>query len=251
MKKNIDYYRHEVYSHEHAKFKTLRVKYGWAGEGKFWALNNKIAQSEDCWLDLSEEYNKASIAYDLDMNMEEFDVFISYLIKSCKLLLVNGDKISTEMVQEVYNSVMVERTRCRDKRKPGSSGGRPKNDQGILEDDLGEISQSKVKESKVKESKVKESKGKESKVKHLNKEDFEIIWKEYPNSRGCKETSLNKFIKAKHPKELLPLILEAIKNQVNNPMFVGYNMPMASTWLNGKRWNDEIIEEESRVTKTY
>ncbi|MDZ7763237.1 MAG: hypothetical protein U5K00_02260 [Melioribacteraceae bacterium] len=38
MKKNISFYSHYSDSHNHWKFKLLRNKYGWAGEGKFWAL---------------------------------------------------------------------------------------------------------------------------------------------------------------------------------------------------------------------
>ena len=46
MKNNIEYYRHHAQSDTHPKFKMLRNEYGWAGEGKFWALNNRIALAE-------------------------------------------------------------------------------------------------------------------------------------------------------------------------------------------------------------
>jgi len=77
MKKNIEFYPHYANSDQHAKFKMLRVQFGWEGEGKFWALNNRIAQSEDCCLNISKKYNKAALASDLDFKLDEFDVFIN------------------------------------------------------------------------------------------------------------------------------------------------------------------------------
>ena len=79
MKKNIEFYPHFAASDQHAKFKMLRVEFGWAGEGKFWALNNRIAQADNCCLDVSKKYNKAALASDLDFNLEEFDKFIVFL----------------------------------------------------------------------------------------------------------------------------------------------------------------------------
>ena len=63
MKNNIDYYRHEVDAHNNAKIKMLRTKYGWAGEGKFWALNGIIGQAENCEFDISKKFNKAYLCY--------------------------------------------------------------------------------------------------------------------------------------------------------------------------------------------
>ncbi len=116
MKNNIDYYRHFSGSHQHPKFKMLRVKFGWEGEGKFWALNNMIASSENCWLDLSKKYNKASIAHDLDFTIEELDAFINYLHEECELLLKDGDLVSTQEVRENFDKVSAERERKKTRR---------------------------------------------------------------------------------------------------------------------------------------
>ena len=55
MKKNIEYYRHFSGADQHPKFEMLRAKYGWSGDGKFWALNNRIALASNCILDLSKK----------------------------------------------------------------------------------------------------------------------------------------------------------------------------------------------------
>jgi len=87
--------------------------------------------------------------------------------------------------------------------------------------------------------------------KYLIEKDFEIIWSSYKNKSGDKKLTLKKFIKAKHKKELLPIILEAIKLQEANPKFEGYNMPMSSTWINAERWNDEVIIKKKSNENEY
>lgn len=100
MKTNLKFYSHEVGSHNHWKFKLLRRKYTWAGEGKFWALNNLIADSEKCLLDLHDDDKVGEIAADLDFDIDEFNEFVGYLEKKCKLLKKVGGLYTTEMVQK-------------------------------------------------------------------------------------------------------------------------------------------------------
>ncbi len=100
MENNLKFFSHAVDASEHPKFKTLRAKYGWAGEGKFWALNGMIAKAEDCWLDLSRKFIKSSISCDLGFTIDEFDEYIKYLASDCELIIVEGDKISTKRLQE-------------------------------------------------------------------------------------------------------------------------------------------------------
>lgn len=114
MKENIDYYQHSANAHEHAKFKMLRVKYGWEGEGKFWALNNKIATAKNCMLNISKEYNRATIAVDLDFTLEELDEFLEYIEKKCNLIIKNDNAITTEKIQEAYSRVYGKRKRNAD-----------------------------------------------------------------------------------------------------------------------------------------
>lgn len=105
MKNNLPYYRHYNNSHQHGKFKMLRAKFGWEGEGKFWALNNMIAQSESCWLDLNKEYNKGSLCTDLNFSLDEFGAFIKYLDETCNLIMIDGGRITTEIIQEDFSRV--------------------------------------------------------------------------------------------------------------------------------------------------
>ncbi len=110
MKNNIDFYKHYANADQHPKFKMLRVKYGWSGEGKFWALNNRIALSENCFLDVKKKYNKAGLASDLSFSLEELDAFIFFLVEDCELILEESPGVvTTAVIQETLSSVMKKR----------------------------------------------------------------------------------------------------------------------------------------------
>lgn len=107
MKNNLDFYRHMVDSHDNWKFKTLRRVYaktfggdGWAGEGRFWALNNMIAKSEDCSIDITSDKRLAEIAAGLDLSLSELKQFLEILKTDCYLLSIEGNQMTTEMIQE-------------------------------------------------------------------------------------------------------------------------------------------------------
>lgn len=121
MKRNIEFYPHYSLADQHAKFKMLRVQFGWEGEGKFWALNNRIALSEECCLDISKKYNKAALANDLNFTLEKFDEFINFLNDECELIKKCGNgSITTDIIQETFAKVMGERGKARERHRRSS-----------------------------------------------------------------------------------------------------------------------------------
>lgn len=121
MKQNIEFYPHYAASDQHAKFKMLRVQFGWEGDGKFWALNNRIAQSKDCCLDISKKYKKAAIASDLNFTIEQFDRFINFLKNDCELIKeCKKGIITTDIIQETFDKVMQERDKARARHRRAS-----------------------------------------------------------------------------------------------------------------------------------
>ncbi len=152
MKNNISFYRHETGSHNHWKFKTLRRRFGWGGEGKFWALNNMIADAEWCALDLSDFSKKMAVATDLDFDPKGLDEFIQFLIHSCKLLKETPEGLTTDIVQETLEEVNKNREYQR-KWKKGKSSSKSENSNSTSGKLSIENEQSKEKESKGKESK--------------------------------------------------------------------------------------------------
>jgi hypothetical protein len=156
MKNNIDFYQHYAGSDQHPKFKMLRVEYGWEGEGKFWALNNRIAQADECCLNISKKYNKAAIANDLDFNLETFDMFIEFLKIDCELIReCKPGIITTDIIQENFEKVSGKRKKNQSYYKKAVSDTLSNSQTTGTEIQQAETIQSKVKESKVKESKDK------------------------------------------------------------------------------------------------
>jgi len=117
LKKNLVYYQHYTNSHQNPKFILLRSKYGWAGEGKFWALNNMAADSDLCLLDISKDYKVASYAEALGFTVDEFQDYVDYLVNRCELFHKIGDiHITNEILQENIQEIMKKREASR-KRK--------------------------------------------------------------------------------------------------------------------------------------
>jgi len=121
LKNNLDYYSHDANSHNHPKFKLLRSKFGWEGEGKFWALNNIIANSDQCILQIHKKYVEASTADDLDFTLDQFRQFIDFLTTEAELLINLDGNITTEIVRDTYREVKRERIKARERKLKSSS----------------------------------------------------------------------------------------------------------------------------------
>ena len=166
MKNNISYYTHAADADTHWKFVALRRKFGWQGEGKFWALNNRIAKSEYCKLNLNDEELIEATAATLDFDPEEFIEYVGYL-KKVRLVIEEDGFITTEIVQECLEEVMGRREYQRERAKGGSKKSIVENEKSIVENPKSTIEnansiieneQSKVKKSKEKYNKEEERK---------------------------------------------------------------------------------------------
>jgi len=125
MKNNLSYYPRRSDSHRHPKMKLLRVKYGRDGRDKFWHLCDLIAEADNCFLDVSNTINKASIAEDLEFTISELDEFIEFLHKDCQLIILEKKRITTQTAQDTLAEVMKDRKGAReryDKGKTPTSG---------------------------------------------------------------------------------------------------------------------------------
>jgi len=83
---------------------------------------------------------------------------------------------------------------------------------------------------------------------NIYSQNFLNYWKEYPNRVAKKKAheAWNKLEKAEDMETLLPILLDAIENQKKaketlkaKGEFVS-EWPHGATWLNGRRWEDEI-----------
>lgn len=228
MKRNIEYYPHYVVSDQHPKFKVLRAEYGWAGEGKFWALNNRIGQAENCCLDVSKKYNKAAVAVDLGFTIPEFDKFMSFLQDDCELIVIQDGTITTDIIQDSFEKAMSGREKARKralKRLPKQTSA----------------STEKVDISPEKTYRVDEKRVDEKKKDYTD--DFESFWGAYPNKKCGKKNAFKSWEKQSRNRPAINIILDSISGhkktqdwQKENGQFI----PMATTWINQNRWDAEL-----------
>jgi hypothetical protein len=170
MKNNLDYYQHDADSDSHPKFKMLRVEFGWAGDGMFWALNNRIAKSENCCIDLNKKYIKASLASDLGLSLDEFERFIQHILVECELIKeINPGVITTDRIQETFAQVQANREKARERKQRNLE--KVSKCSGEKEESSGEPN---------KRSKVKETKLYSDKLKTFVRRYIEYISKTFP-----------------------------------------------------------------------
>ena len=75
-----------------------------------------------------------------------------------------------------------------------------------------------------------------------NNDHFERFWTEYPR-KVSKANALKAFNKINPDEDLLTVMIDALKRQRVSPQWTkdgGQFIPHPATWLNGRRWEDEI-----------
>ena len=83
---------------------------------------------------------------------------------------------------------------------------------------------------------------------------FESFWSSYPR-HTAKQNALKAFAKLNPDDDLLSVMLQAIERQKKSSQWQGGEqfIPHPATWINGKRWEDDIVTERQKpapATKT-
>jgi hypothetical protein len=79
MKDNLPYFSHDNNARRHPKMRALIAEFGYEGYGRFWALNEKIAESSGAVLDISRKVNRLDLAQELGFTGDKLDEFLSFL----------------------------------------------------------------------------------------------------------------------------------------------------------------------------
>lgn len=90
----------------------------------------------------------------------------------------------------------------------------------------------------------REGKGKEGKTRDASREPvgFKAFWDVYPN-RSARQNAVNAWAKLDPDEQLQGVIVKAVSAQAKGDGWqknAGQFVPLPATWLNGKRWTDEI-----------
>ena len=122
MKNNLPYFSHDNNARRHPKMKALIAEFGYEGYGRFWALNERIAESSGACIDISKKVNKLDLAQELGLNNDGLDTFLDFLSDpEIDLINLNDNKISTDRIVELFSKTMENREDERD-RKRGKNG---------------------------------------------------------------------------------------------------------------------------------
>jgi hypothetical protein len=267
VKNNLEYYQHYANADRDPKIKMLRLQYGWGGDGRFWALNNRIAQAEKCCLDISKKYNKIALAADLDFKPKELDDFLKFLLSECELIKeCEPGVITTDIIQENYLKVSKDRVTARERsarRWEKSRNTSPEEINSSPEESISPPEElCKVKESKVKNKRIADStesasqkndfyKTKSGK-KLINKrlETFNQFWDLFNYKQG-KAAAADSWFKIKPlTNSIVKQINQAARMEAEKRPSLreqGQSPKWPQGWLSERRWEDEIYTVEQKT----
>jgi hypothetical protein len=90
----------------------------------------------------------------------------------------------------------------------------------------------------------------------MSDSDFSLFYKAYPKHEG-KQKAFDTWVKIKPDNILLNTILTAIKNQKAHKEALKANgefcpaWPLPATWLNGRRYEDEIPDQDQESERPW
>jgi hypothetical protein len=89
-------------------------------------------------------------------------------------------------------------------------------------------------------------------------DDFEILWKEYPNKSSGKQSAIKAYSSAKKRKVSIDQILSGIERykkyveQRRSDGFPGLQYKLFATWLRGEEWKSQyVIEASQKQTEDF
>jgi hypothetical protein len=159
MKDDLPFFPHDNNARNHPKMKALIAEYGYEGYGRFWALNEKIAETSGAFIDISKKINKLALAKELDFNGDELNKFLKFLSDpEIDLINIKDNIITTDRTSESYKAVINKRKKQREK-KQNSDNEKIGSDFGEINGDNEEIdSDFDTEEKRIEENKREKNK---------------------------------------------------------------------------------------------
>lgn len=225
MQKDAYYFPHFSNARHDRKIKRLRRELGLEGYGIYFMLLETLREQQDLMYPME----------DIDLLAEEFGTSEQKI----RVTICNYDLFELDQDQKFFSPRLIVYLepyfRMKNQRR---EAGLKSAAQRVINDRSTTVEQpfNKVKESKEKESKVKDNK---------HSETFEIFWDKY-NKKVDKSKAEIAWSKLKESE--IEKILESVDNYVvSNPDLQYRKNPL--TYLNGKCFNDEIINLKSPVNQ--
>ncbi len=260
MNKNTFYFSHDSNAHDDEKILCLITDHGFEGYGIYWLLLELMFETPTTKLHhelirgLSHRYkidiSKLSQVINTSVSLGLFEsdkkTFWSNSLRSRKAIWIEKRE-----KQSIGGKAAMQRRWASKKRKPFESISSPKPNsyEGLENEGSDKLLISPY--NKVKESKVKESKVKESKV-NIYTSVFLSFYEEYPR-KVAKPHAYKAWLKiALTENGMLEAIMSGLAKWKKSPDWLkdnGQYIPHPATWLNGRRWEDEIIETPKKANQ--
>ncbi len=202
MKNNLPYFSHDNNARNHPKMKALIAEYGYEGYGRFWALNERLAETTGACIDISKKINKLDLAKELGLDGNGLDNFLAFLSDpEIDLINIHNGIVTTDRVSELFSKAMGSRRKDRNRKADENKHGLPaENNDFPVENDGVEDFQPENNSFQVENEnfqpekhtdKIREDKNREKKIRQ-NSCDFD-------ESPGKKSISKQKSLKPKKP----------------------------------------------------
>lgn len=177
------------------------------------------------------------------------DAQLGCVVRAVMRFMRNGEESTFDGISGMFYQVLrAQYLRRLGSQQDGATGGRPRIEK-IVEENREEITPVSTEETPVsinrneenrEESSRNESPSQSSaKPQRLNDEDFAVFWKAYPRKES-KVQAQKAFAKADVRLDVLLQALEVQKQTGQWQRDGGRFIPYASTWLNQKRWEDDL-----------
>lgn len=203
-----------------------------------------------------EETIAEEIALDIDENVDDVSVTISYLVKKGLMIVCDSDvelpQLQGMVGQEGASAERVRNLRERKKQQIALQDGLKQSKALHCNTDVtncnAPVTKCNVEKEIEKEKDIEIDKEtftnvNVKKVSHQTEEWFSVFWTAYPNKTN-KKKSKEIFSKLCTSEMMFNTIMNGMKKTVIlKAKYEGKQyIPMASSWLNGERWNDEAYQ---------
>lgn len=216
----MKYFLHDSNAFNDEKITELFINFGYEGLGLFYTLLEKLAQQEK----------------PVKTNVLKSQLKVGKKLEKCWLFMESIELISSNNGETFNKQLMNFSGKYAIKKEKNKKRISEWRDKQLVTENVTHY-ESVRNTHKVKESKV--NKSKENKI-NISCFSFLDFWAVYPNktSKADAEKRYNKLSETDRE-----IIKKTINNFIENKPFKDYNHPMASTYINQKRWLDEVPEK--------
>jgi len=222
--KSIIYFPHDCGSRQSEKIQRLIFKHGMEGYGIFWAIVENLYSNGNS---LPTDYNM--IAFDLRTTPEK----IKSIVEDFQLFFITESTFKSKSVERRLKELNIKSNKAKASAlKRWSNKASNANALQTHSEGTPNAMQSESEGNAIKEIKEKEKKEKEIKIPFG--EFWELYGKKVGDKTKCEKKWNNLSLAVQ---EKIIQILPQFKNSITDKQF----QPHPLTFLNGKRWEDEIL----------